>query len=513
MHCVAEYLENTAQILLRLLSSPTVVGDVVQTGAYLVDGTPQIPGVIQFDLISDDIKSGEAHIYFTGYWPLPSFLNITLPDLTELRIPLVQVMQHAANWEPIIAVQPMDAITPIAPEDRRPGESANPYTPEPVLPAAYPQFWIELSLERSDPLRLGADMVSDPLVYVGGCEGRALSSTQKQVDTNIAPYLSYSPVRLEGQFTNSLYNANFTYSSSWSSPHFDPLPDYWSVNLADPMSMIRTQASEADAVLPYFTLRFHQRSGSDVSSVPPVTILTPPVSPGMATFQVIVAPRLGNAAGRVQLKTEDGAIQSPYYILTSGTPVLALLNVGSHPGRVQIVWDQTKGDGEEQLIQLVAPCSSIYTGGHSWVPTGKTSYTDVITLTNILFDKPWYFNRGTIRVDGSGDAASQPYSWKIQIGSQILLKVEDGILSSDFQLTAPVTLPTYLPSVLSYKLIWTSPTVFKLVDSSGMTTVAIPFAIDILALAGAMTPLSVEIMGYKTTEGSSVAKRWAYLPT
>lgn len=513
MRCAAEYIETTAQLLLRLLSDPAVPGDIVQLGSYQVDGTPQIPAVIQFDITSDNVKNGEAHLYFTGYWPLPKFLDVTFPDTTVNRLAVVQVQQHTSSWQPILAEQPIDAITPIAPEDRRPGESANPYKAEPALPPEYPDIWIELSLERTDPVRLGSDMFSDPLVYVGGGEGRALSSTQKQTEANAAPYLLYAPVRLEGQFTNSLYNSNFAYSSSWPSPHFDPQPDGWTVQMADPMAMIRMQASDTDAVLPSLTLRFHQRTGSDVSSVPPVTVLTPPITNVGETFQVIVAPSKSNASGRVQLKTYDDAVSSPYYNLANGQPVLAILNIGTHIGRVKIVWDQTKGDGEEQLIQLVAPCSSTYTGGHSWIPTSKTSYADVLTLSNIVFDKPWYFNRGSIRVDGSGDNPTQPYSWRIKLGIQTFMQVENGILTSDFIIAAPLTLSAYLPSVLSYKLIWTSPLDFKLVDASGMTSVAIPFAINISALTGVMTPLSVEIMSYKTTEGSSVAKRFAYLPT
>ena len=511
MRCVAEYLENTSQLLLRLLSIPTLVGDIVQIGTYRVDGTPQIPAVIQFDLISDGIKNGEAHLYFTGYWPLPPFLDVTLPDLSIQRIPVVQVVSHSSNWEQVLANQPIEAITPIQPEDRRPGESANPYTAEATLPPEYPALWVELSLERTDPLRLGDDMTSDPLVYVGGGEDRALSATQKQSATNAPPYLSYAPVRLEGQFTNSLYNANFALSPlTWPSPHFDPLPDGWSVILTDPMSGIRMQTSDADAVLPTFTLRFHPRTGNDAFILPVVTIVTPAITTSGETFQIIVAPSASNVAGRIQLKTFDDAVTSPLYTLSGGTALVATLNVGTHTGRVKIIWEQTgDGDGAEQVIQLVAPCSSVYTGGHSWIPTSKTSYADVLTLSNINFDKPWYFTKGSIRIDGSGD----PYSWQIKIGLQSLLKVDGGVLSSDFMTSASVILSAYLPSISSYKLIWTSPTAFKLVDSSGMNSFAIPFTLDLTGLSGASTPLTVELMGYKTNEGSSLAKRWSYLPS
>ena len=510
MRFVAEYLENTAQLLLRLLSIPSVPGDIVQIGTYLVDGTPQIPESLGFDVVSDDIKNGEAHIYLTGYWPLPPWVDVTLPDTSQQRVAVVQVTQHTSSWEPLLSEQSVDAIIPISPEDRRPGEGYNPYVAEATIPPEYPPLWIELSLERTDPLRLGADLSSDPLTYVGGGEGRALSSTQAQIAADAAPYLSYAPVRFEGQFTNSLLNSDFSLSPSWPSPHFDPLPNGWTVNLADPYSSIRMQTSAPGAVLPTFTLRY--RGANANVSIPPVTILTPEVTNAGETFQIIIAPSTDNAPGRIQLKTIDDAITSPVYNLLSGVAILAILPIGTHTGRVKIVWDQQKGEGEEQLIQLIAPSSSVYTGGHSYIPTGKTSFTDVVTLNNIIFDKPWYFNKGSIRVDGSGESVSQPYSWSLKIGLQILLRVDSGVLSSDFMTGAPVTISTYLPSVLSYKLVWTSLTAFKLLDSSGMTSVAIPFALDLTAIAGVSTPLTLELMGYKPNEGSSIAKRWAFLP-
>ena len=172
MRFVAEYLENTAQLLLRLLNIPSVPGDIVQLGSYLVDGTPQIPGVISFDIVTDDIRNGEAHIYLTGYWPLPPYLDITLPDTTQQRVAVVQVVQHTSTWEPLLAEQSIDAIIPIAPEDRRPGEGSNPYVAEPTIPPEYPPLWIELSLERTDPLRLGEEEARNgPPILVGQARG------------------------------------------------------------------------------------------------------------------------------------------------------------------------------------------------------------------------------------------------------------------------------------------------------------------------------------------------------
>ena len=509
MRFVAEYLEDTAQLLLRFLSEPAVVGDIVQTGNYVVDGTPQIPEISNIEITSDNIKEGEAHAYFTGYWPLPSYLDITLPDATTQKVPVVQVIQHDAKWQPNLINQPIDAIKPIEPEERRPAEGRRDPKPETTIPPEYPTLWVEIALERTDPVRLGDDMLSDPLTYVGGCEGRALSSTIKQSAQDAHPYLSYAPVRLEGQFTNSLFNSNFDLSPSWPSPHFDPLPNGWTVNLTDPMSIVRMQTSDPNAVLPTFTLRYRQRTGSDVSSAPPVTILTPEITNAGETFQVIIAPNPKNDDGRIQLKTIDDAVASPYYNLM-GSPIIASLPIGTHTGQVKIIWDQTKGNGGEQVIQLIGPCSSVYTGAHSYIPTGKTSFADVITLDNIVFDKPWYFNKGSIRVDGSGENPTQPFSWSIKVGTQILLKVDSGVLSSDFMIQPAISLATYLPTVLSYKLMWNSLTSFKLIN--GSTSVDLPFSLDLSTIVGTSDPLQVELTGYKPNEGSSLAQRWVYSP-
>jgi len=514
MRVVAEYIENTTQLLLRFLSVPAIPNDTIQLGVYAIDGTPQLPCVIRVDIDSDSIKEGEAHTSIVGYWPLPKWLDVTLPDLTTQRVEVVKVIQYASNYEPLLIEQPIDVIVPIEPEPRRPDEGFNPYKPIETLPPEYPDVYVELALERTDPIRLGANITSDSLTYVGGCAGRALTATITQKQTDAAPYLSYAPVRLEGQFTNSLFNSNFSLSPTWPTPHFDPLPNGWQVLLADPLSIVRMQTTEASAALPSFTLRYRQRTGSDVSTIPPVTILTPPLTNAGETFQVIVVPSSNNVAGRLQLRTYDDAVVSPSYTLVSGIPVIAHLAIGTHTGAVKIVWDQQKGAGEEQIIQLIGPSSSVYTGSHSYIPTGSTSFSDVLTLNNIEFNKPWYFYRGSIRVDGSGDNPAQPFSWKVQIGNQILLQVDGGLLSSDFQLQPAVNLSSYLlSSVTSYKLTWASPTEFKLTDASGLNSIVIPFSFDIGAIADTTSSLKVVLTGYKPNEGSSIGKRWVYSPT
>jgi len=510
MRFVAEYLEDTAQILLRFLSTES---GLVPAGTYIVDATPRIPEALSLDLDSDAIKNGEAHFCLTGFWPLPDWIEITSPDLSKTVIPVSVVVTKTSTWEPLLADQSIDALTPISPEVLRPGEGNNPYVPEQTLPPEYPSFIAELSLERTDAARLGVGITSDPLSYRGGVAGRALSATHRQQGADMAPYVYQSPTRLEGSFTNSLQHSSFHYSPSWPSPYFDDLPNGWSVELTDPMDLIRFQTSEPSTILPTFTMRYRQRTGGDIrTAIPPVTVLTPAVVNIGETFQAIILAGAKNAeGGKVVLKTEDGSLTSPTYNLVDGAPVIASLNVGTHTGRVRIVWD-TAGDGEEQILQVIAPSAALYTGGHSWIPYGSTSGADSLTLNNICFDKIWYFHKGTIRVDGQGDEPSQPFSWEIKLGSSTFMKVEEGILSSDYMTGTSVMLADYLANVTRYRLVWSAPGAFVLSDTSGGSKVSLPFAFDISAILDSILPLSVTLKGYKPDEGSLIAKRWAWLP-
>jgi hypothetical protein len=504
MRILAEYLENTAQILVRLVQEPSVVGDIIPIGSYIINGSPRIP-VITIDINSDMIKNGESHIYLTGYWPLPAWLHITLPDLSEKKIAVVQVLEHKDS---IITDQPIDANTPIEQDPLRPGESANPYKPIPTRPPEYPDLWLELLLERTDPVRLGDQMTSNALVYSGGGAGRALSSTQKQVGTDIAPYLSYAPVRLEGMFTNSLINSNFTLNPVWPSPYFDPLPDGWNIALADPMDLLRIE-TDSLAVLPKMTLRFRHKPDKILSTVPPVTVFTPPITLANETFQVILVPAK-TTEGTVQLVTENDALASPVYTLIDGQPVLATLPIGTNIGRVKIIWSTQLED--EQVLQLVAPQSSAYQGGHSWVPKDVTSEEDRLEITNISFNKPWYLYKGSIRVDSQSDRVDQPISWTMELDGQVLLQVDAGLLSSAYMTTSAVTLSDYLPDVSGYKLYWTKPTEFKLRSSNGGSIVDLPFALDLSPILDSTAPINVTVHGYKLNEGSATITRWAWLP-
>ncbi len=503
MRIVAEYIKSSAQLLIRLLSN----ANVVQIGNYTIDGTPELPEATTITVTSDNIKNGESHIYLTGYWPLPRWLKITLPDMSEQRVDIINVIERDFGYTPVLMDQPIATLEPIEHGEKRPGESQNPYTPVTVLPPEYPSYWVELSLDRTDPVRLGANMSSDTLVYHGGCAGRALSATIAQKGVDSEPYLYYAPVRLEGQFNNSLYNANFMFSSSWLSPYFDDIPDGWSINLDDTMSTLRIETTP-NAVLPVCTLRYRQRALDNQN----LTILTPPITNINETFQILIIPGASNATSTIQLKTEDGIVSSPVYTLQE--PILALLPIGTHLGRVQIIWSQGRTlTHNEQVIQLAAPCSSTYTGGHSYVPTGVTNLADVLFLNNILFDKPWFFYKGTIRVDGSGDNLAHPISWKLYIGSQVFLQVEGGVLSSDFMLQQGVLLSDFITNTLEYKLTWVKPTKFKLSTINSSTSIDIPFSLSIDSIERSIAPLSLEIMGYRPTEGSSILTKWMYLPT
>jgi len=246
-----------------------------------------------------------------------------------------------------------------------------------------------------------------------------------------------------------------------------------------------------------------------IASVPPVTVFTPELTLPNETFQVILLPSM-NSLGTVRLVTENDVVSSPAYPILDGNPILATLPIGTNTGKVKVVWD-TQYEGE-QVLQLVAPQASLYTGAHSWIPTGITSFEDNLDLSNILFSKIWYFYKGSIRVDGVGDNPDQPYSWLLTLGGQTFLQVSEGILSSDFMTTGAVDISTLLSDVSSYKLLWTSPTTFKIRSSDGGTTVDLPFALDVSTISDSTAAMNIHLKSYKTNEGSTTAIRWAWLP-
>ncbi len=507
MRIVAESLSSTSQLLIRLLADAD--SDVILLGDYLVANVSTRE--FSFSISSDHIKNGEAHIFITGYWPLPAFISITCPDLTIEKVAVVKVRQ---DKYPVLIDQPIETIKPIEQELLRPGEGLNPYTPIKVLPSEYPKFWIDLDFERTDPLRLGEGVASDSVVYLGGCQGRVLSDSKLQLSQDAAPYLNYAPVRLEGQFNNSLFNSTFDYSPMWQSPHFDPQPNGWSIDLSDALSLIRIK-TDTSRLLPIMSLSYRPRSSNlDNSFITKstVTVLSPEIHNAGETFQVLVVVGKHNTQGKLRLKTFDDAIVSDVYNLIPGTTLAVHLNISTHVGRVKLLWDQMHADDDAQILHLVAPCASLYTGIHSWLPTGSISFADLVYVNNLSFNKVWFFQKGEIRVNGDGDNLEQPLSWKLSIGSQILLEVDGGVLRSDFMhQPLGVLLSNHLTSVISYRLVWSSPTSFKLTDILGRMTSELPFTLDISVINLDM-PLSLEFAGYKSNEGSNILKHWVFSP-
>jgi hypothetical protein len=248
-----------------------------------------------------------------------------------------------------------------------------------------------------------------------------------------------------------------------------------------------------------------------VPSNTPVTVVTPSVAAN-TWFQVIVAAGQNNDLGSLQMTTEDGAVTSPAYSLEN--PVVARFNVGTHAGRVKIKWTQ-KSDGQPQVLQLFGPISSSYGTAHSWVPPLGTSVADIVNITGIQPAGKWALNQGSIRIDSQVEDRSKPFSWAIMSGSQSLLQLSEGVLSSDFSAdTVDLTahLSTSQPGV--YNIVWTNPTAFAVQSYVSGQLVSTPIVFS-LSVPGSVldAPLDVRLSAYSSNAGTAIVKLFKFSPT
>jgi len=503
MRFVAEVIAKQNEILLRLLGDGS---SSVLTGSYLVESFPPVLETVSFDVVPESIKLNETHFVFAGIHLVPDYFLITLPTLVQVKVPTVEVLKNASTDTPNLSSQPEDTITPIRPEDHNPRESQLPIV-EKVSPPILPPFWLDLLFDRANPIKLGVGVSSDSMAYEGGCQGRALTSLQTQIAQDEAPYLSYMPTKVEGAYQNNLPYADFN-SGVIHGPFLDPLPEGWSVQLGDPMALFRMSMTNAsEQVLPCWTLHYAQRVTNELLSVPPVVIKSPNVSPN-ETFQILIVPGSKNSPSTIQLKTEDNLFATPVVNLTR--PMVFTLNVQSSSGPVNIIWVQAKGEGASQTIQLLAPTATNYTNAHSWTPAGSFSKADVLSVSNISFNKNWFFQKGLIKVKSDLDDTLTPIDWEIKTttGEQILA-LQEGVLSSLYS-SSPVSLLSYLTDFGNYQIQWTALNSFK-VSMDGINQVSIPFILDIAVPDSILaSPLIMTLKSFKSNEGSAIIHRWLW---
>ena len=503
MRIVAEPIWSSTQILIRFL------GPGIQVGNYTVDARPRIGEAISFTLVSEMIRNQETHIYFTGFYPFPESVLITLPDLSTMDVQVIEVIPP--KTESTTMSQDIETITPDEPEMHYPMH-AEFQVEEEAIPE-FPPMWVALDFARTQPVMPGPGGSFTSISYVGGAQGRALSGMQRQRDVDAAPWLDSEITRLEGTFTNLLPNATFQPTAA-APGMIDPIPVGWEMETADPLALVRVLADAGGTGLPNLTLRYRPREDDNsLVTVPAVILHSPPVPAG-ATFQILVVPGTENRTGSVQLRTEDDSLFSPVVTFTNGQSALLRLQTPILQP-VKILWTQPKTDNSEQAIRIYTPLASEYTGPHSWAPSGTTVAADIITVTGLARSvNGWYFRRGSIRIASSVEGTGQPLNWELrsEATGQLILGLSAGILESDFTISAPVNIGTLLgASAGEYQLSWTSPVDFALVQGSISTP--IPFSIlPTLPDEVKMGTLSLMFSAFEPMLGSAIINYWSYSP-
>ena len=500
------------RICIRLLGDLT--GAVV-AGTYVIDGTPQILEPLSFDVEEASILDDEVNIYFAGFAILPNRFVITLPNAT---VQYINIGDKAPQENPVTKAQEVFVATPIDSVPMlHPTESVVPKA-QPITPPYIPPFWVDLNFNSTGPLKLGAGITSDAIYYTGGAPGRYLSSIIQSPEQNYAPWLLRAPARLEGEYTNHLQNSEFVYDPLNRGAYLDPTPVGWRVSLSDPLSLLRQQISTAG--IPTWTVRFTtEPTHKESSAMPSLTIYSPIITNPGETFQVILLPASDAVASYVQLKTEDGLHASPPISLAGGTPVLASLNIGaSAPTSVKIEWYHSAyTEKRAQVLQLIAPTSGLYTGGHSWIPYGIHSAADLITISQVTFGNIWFFTRGIIHTEYSGDSSvGKPPSWSILTHSgDVVLRVNGGVLGSDANgLTLDLT-PYLAPNtdLSGYDIQWTSLADDFIFTAYGANKkpkapVTLPFRLNQVPDTYLTQTLDVGLTGYSPVEGTHIITKW-----
>lgn len=511
MRVASEFIYDESRILIRLLGDATPV----QTGSYRVDFFPTKKPFI-FDIDSDQIINNEAKIYITNVNPFPEQIKITLPDLTSQSA--VTNLVKKPPPEDLLIEQPQETITPKEQKEHNP---AGPYSKiNEMSPPDFPTFWLELNFANANPVRLAEGMTGSLLSYVGGGEGRAVSASIIQSSVNDPPYKKYAPTILEGMFTNSLENSDFS-SSYRPSGFIDNVPTGWTINQKDQKSLIRVVINPEieNFILPLFQVVWYLRPGFiDVQGGPPITLLTPDVGANQ-TFQVILEPAQANSYATAQLISANGVVSSPVEILDG--PKVLTLNVGSDPGRVKILWNQTEGNSAMQLLNVIAPMAASYNSPHTYIPSTGTSNADVITLQDVEFSGRYAFKMGTIRVVSVQETIGKPISWEIksELGP-VLLKINNGILESDFSsqtINLVPLLPTDTKTMGNYSLRWTSGQDFSLTTTpvfQGVDTkVDISFSLDLPIPDTVLdAKINYEFKSFSANEGSSSIRYFTFKP-
>lgn len=504
MRIVAEPLANSNRLLVRLLGSD------IAYGSYKIDATPAIREVVAFEVVAGMVRQEEVRLYLTGFAKDPEQIKVTTPDNSVVFVQVGQV--ELPKEEPYTIEQPTETIEK---EEKQVFQQPLPSQIETVQPPELPRQWFELHLERSSPLVLGNYVTSGPIVYQGGCLGRALSSAIAQTGANEAPYKQGISPRIEGQWSNTLQNSNLAIVETRSG-FLDKVPQGWYLDLTNSSDLLRVVTTEGKP-LPSLQLTWRVSDMTGLSVLPRLSIVTPPVSAGR-TLQFIASPSAKNDRGGYLRLQSSSMAYSAQFSLEPGVPTVVRFDVLDDPGPVTVRWHQRSTDYTNQELSIVGPMASDYGSPHSFAPTGSTSQADLVEVNDIVYqDRRWPLNQGCIRVDSDVETINQPISWDIYFaddGSRFLA-LENGILWSTFAST-PLTLAPYLAETINeagnYKIKWSGDE-FKIVTRSNPQGTELPFSLDLtIPEARRTSPLCLRISSFHSGVGSGMIRYFGFLP-
>lgn len=499
MLVLAEPLTDSNRLLVRLL------GADITFGPYKIDATPAIREVVTFEVVAGMVRQDEVRLYLSGFAKDPEYIKVTLPDASVIVVQVGRV--ELPKQEPYTIEQPPETIEK---EEKQVFQQPLPPQIETVQPPELPRYWFELQLERSSPLVLGNYVRSGPLVYRGGCQGRALTSSVAQVGTDEPPFKQGVLPRIEGQWSNNLANSALVLEAR---PGFlDKVPQGWYFDLTNASDLLRITKTQEDP-LPQIQITWRVSDMTGLSVLPRLAIRTPPVATGR-TLQFIASPSAKNDRGGFLRLYTSSMSYSAQFFLEPGVPTGVRFDVLDDPGPVTVRWHQRATDYTNQDLTIVGPMASDYGSLHSFAPTG-TSEADFMEVNEIVYqDRRWPLGQGCIRVDSDVETSTQPISWEIffeSCGSRFLA-LENGVLWSTFA-SASLTLADFLDDEFGrYKIKWSGED-FRLLTKSNPQGAELPFSLNLpISDEKKVSPLKLKISSFHPAAGSGSLRYFGFYP-
>jgi hypothetical protein len=164
--------------------------------------------------------------------------------------------------------------------------------------------------------------------------------------------------------------------------------------------------------------------------------------------------------------------------------------------------------------------ASTYLTPHTYVPTAVACTPDLLTVP-LIGGYKFSMVDGYLRLDSEQELLGEPLSWLLKFSSgPVFLKVDQGIVSSDFSTSVPFSLLPFLTSdpatTGAYRLRWNNSGPVRLFTKlSGQADVEtiLPLSFDVpvpdLLLGSTM---ELQFKSYSPTAGSSILRYFVFKP-